>query len=756
MLRAVSSGSGLVGRRSSGYRCGVIGGGSTPEPPALTLDAPLYSAIASDGVAAFGYDRLVHGFSSNTVRLKRLSDNAESDFGFDALGMFDNDAVDTWRAGANVDVVKFYDQKGSAVTLDAVGQVTHTVSDVTQRFATNWSNYTVSADKTSGSAVVTVASTTLMAVGMLVTGAAVPDETVIVSVDSATQVTLSRNCTATETSDITIRNGLLQRDNSNGGVGCSTGNNLGHLVTSTTLTVNTASGMEIHMLWSPNKRKIAPNASTVYGGSTSTEYLWSYGLNSNVVFRDQLCAGTAINIVRVKSSSGDSNTGASGGFAYKQFSQHAASFVFMPTTYGMYYKSGKEVVGTISGTTDITGGALNNGKLIIASDFSDGSGNIRTTNRADILFGGVIVTLPLTDNERWRLLNRLHAVGQQHRIMLVDDLKALYDDIIIHSNIDTVTGSVAGENETCSFDFNLSTIASPVGTPTFTPGYEIPNVGVTGLRSTNDNDNAFISDDAVPPDLVGTIVSLNMTESTGNNLTTDLAISSDSEYTASTNTGNLSFGSARDHSQMSALMLPAVSRQGTTVLGVRYYADRSTQFGASVYDGSNQLHGKYNRSVGCVITTYGETISSVVRTSASWMNTGTDSLGLDANVLAHLPENISNLNKDGRLTLQLSRFEAPAGYNKGDDWATRLPFTLQSDNWHFVGQGVPFGHRDGSIAHNPYGGVVDNATGAKFKSFHGILQSYSGVRVLWAWSQNALTDEQVEQTDINLYKLLEA
>jgi len=74
----------------------------------------------------------------------------------------------------------------------------------------------------------------------------------------------------------------------------------------------------------------------------------------------------------------------------------------------------------------------------------------------------------------------------------------------------------------------------------------------------------------------------------------------------------------------------------------------------------------------------------------------------------------------------------------------------------FVWQAVPFGHRDGSIAHNPYGGVVDNAAGAKFKSFHGLLQSFEGVRVLWAWTPNVLTDEQIEQLGVNLYKLLEA
>lgn len=64
------------------------------------------------------------------------------------------------------------------------------------------------------------------------------------------------------------------------------------------------------------------------------------------------------------------------------------------------------------------------------------------------------------------------------------------------------------------------------------------------------------------------------------------------------------------------------------------------------------------------------------------------------------------------------------------------------------------GHQEGSIAKVKYGGVVHNAPTAKFKSYQGIFQPFQGVRCLWAWTPNVLTDDEISKVDINLYKLL--
>ncbi len=736
---------------------GVIAssGGRAVDPGAL--DPPVTADIFSKSAAAYGFDRLVYGYTGDTVRLKRLSDNAEEDFGFDSDGMFDLAAVNTWRSGANVDVVHHKDQLGSAVTLNAVNQITFIVSDVCERFATIWGDYTVSATKTSGSAVLTVASTTLMGVGMLVEGVGIPAESVIVSVDSGTQITISQNTTVSETSNIVIQNGLLTRDNTQGGVSGNLGVNRGYYSSSAPLTLDATSGLEIHLLFSPNKRKIAPNASTVYGGSTSNEYLFGYGFSTNAYIRNLISSVTAVNSTRVKSSSADtSTTTETGGFALKQYSQHACSYVVNTSGIGIYSTAGQETFDVLSGTTDLSGGGLSNGYLHVGTDFTGTVGAVRTTSTADICFGGVIVTEPLTDVERWFLLAKLNAVGQQHNVLTVDELKAMFDDIVLHKDIDPATGVVEGLNGTAKFEFNLPTIAAPVGTPTFEADYTVTGIGFPSLYNTDNPDNIFESTDAVPPDLNGTFYSLNMSVGTGNNLPFDIVVTSDPKTDGGTLLANNSFWSGRDHAGPAVYARPADNRQGATkVIGSRFYADRTTQFGAAVYDGANQPQGKYNRGTVNVTFTYGETIGGQVRTAASWMNQGANSLGLDGNVISHLPDNIRNISKDGRMMLQCSRFEAPAEYVKSDDWATRLPHTLKSDNWSIVQQAVPMGHRDGDVAHNPYGGVVDNDTGARFKSFDGILTGWQGHRFAWMWTSQVHTNEQVQQVGVSYYRLFQ-
>jgi hypothetical protein len=731
----------------------LIGSDGNAINAVLSLDAPMDSSISTLSAGAFGFDRLVEGFTGNTVRLVRTSDSAESDFGFSSTtGMFDFSAVDSWRSTSDVNVVRFYNQSGGAITLDASGTVTFVVSNVVKRFGTTYSDQVFSATKTNASPIVTVASTTLMDIGMVVTGTGIPTDTVIETVDNATQITLSRNVTVTETSSIIVKNGQLSRSNE-GAVGCNL-DTTAHFVTSSNLTIDTTAGLGISMLYSHNKRKVANNGSLIYGGDTVRESLFSYGLGTNNFIRNRVSGGNGVNFPVLRTSATHASQTGISTIPLPIFSQQGISFDITPNDFGYYSKSAKEanVTNSAQAITDIPNGTLNNGLLVIGSEFSNASGAVGTSNRADILFNSVIVHRPLTAANRYKVLNKLHAIGQQHNIMSLTDLKALFSDIILHKNINSGTGIVAGENSASTFNFNLPTIGSPTGTPTFTNNYTIPSLGISGLRSTNDTDNHYYSSDAVTPDLNGTIISLNMSESTSSNLCTDLSIRSGSNTSTETNlpTINLSFALARDHQQHSAML----RANDINVVGTRYYADRTTQFGASVYDGANQMMGKYNRNIGADTFVYGETVDGIVRTPASWANHGANSLGLDAPVISVTAENIRSIVKDDKLTLQVARFEAPVEYVKTDSIAVRTPFSLKSKNALFLSQSSIIGHQDGSISKTNYGGVVDNATGSNFKSFHGILQSYSGVRVLWAWTPTVLTDAQISKIDINIYKLV--
>lgn len=104
----------------------------------ITLPPVIPTALIPKGQLLFAEDRAVEDYEGNTVRLKRLSDNAEEDFGFLSGGTFDRAAVNTWRAGANVDLVKRYDQMGSGKELVAVGSVPFIRSDAYTCFGDAW------------------------------------------------------------------------------------------------------------------------------------------------------------------------------------------------------------------------------------------------------------------------------------------------------------------------------------------------------------------------------------------------------------------------------------------------------------------------------------------------------------------------------------------------------------------------------------------------------------------------------------------
>ena len=72
-----------------------------------------YDAIPSI-VAAYGMRRLLASYTGALVRLRRASDNAESDFGYDANGDLDVAAIATWLTATTGYAVTWYDQSGNS------------------------------------------------------------------------------------------------------------------------------------------------------------------------------------------------------------------------------------------------------------------------------------------------------------------------------------------------------------------------------------------------------------------------------------------------------------------------------------------------------------------------------------------------------------------------------------------------------------------------------------------------------------------
>ena len=68
--------------------------------------------FVSGATVAFSFRKMLSSYNGNCIRLRRASDNAESDFGFVGASL-DTVSATTWAGGSNVYFVKGYDQTGN-------------------------------------------------------------------------------------------------------------------------------------------------------------------------------------------------------------------------------------------------------------------------------------------------------------------------------------------------------------------------------------------------------------------------------------------------------------------------------------------------------------------------------------------------------------------------------------------------------------------------------------------------------------------
>lgn len=70
--------------------------------------------------AAYSLRRLTINHTGSLIRIRRASDNAETDIGFDSNGDLDESAITTFAGGSACYVVTFYDQSGNALDMTQV------------------------------------------------------------------------------------------------------------------------------------------------------------------------------------------------------------------------------------------------------------------------------------------------------------------------------------------------------------------------------------------------------------------------------------------------------------------------------------------------------------------------------------------------------------------------------------------------------------------------------------------------------------
>lgn len=652
----------------------------------VAMDSPVSSSMVSSGklIEAYGLSRLVEGYAGNTLQSQNTDTSALVNLGFDPTTFIFNEAAMPARANA----LQFSPQGTTGVPLSLVAG----------------------------------------GVGKL-----------------------SRDGLAARLGTVRDANELLSRSATDGAIGVNL-EGAGSFVTAPLPILLSKGGCEIHLLWSPNNRKIASNDSgDPWGGNNTQENIICFGTNSNNQMIAYMGGGPASDFCRMQAGGQQNQTsgkGASGSYRYRAKSQHVTSYVMSATSFKEieHGKVTKSITLNAATTSAILGGSMDNPVLGIGSRFSSTSSAAQSaTSRGDFVFVAVIITAPLTDEERMTLQLKMAAMGQQHRLATLDTVKGYFDELVDHRDINPATGRVTGKNSKLNTNFNVSS-------GLFASDYVVPGVGAKGLRSTSTGVAAsYDSTDNYFADILeGSVMRLSYWESNAqnNNLAWDLSMGNAGEQTG----GGYSLLLGYHHNVPTFASKPSNVLDTLPRIGTRRKADLTT-FGANPYDGDNQTNGKYNDLTGHIPMSYGETISGYIWTKPTWENTDTAApYKLDGPVYNPVADLVQYPFKPNQLQLHIATFVPEAGYNAASpDPNTFLTGTAKS---YISGGGAdPIGHMDGSIAKRTKVGVRHATPDHRVKSVQ-YQYAFQGTRCLWGFTKRQLTEVEIETIQVNLYKLL--
>lgn len=663
------------------------GGGSSP----LSLDAPVNSSNTAYIGDSFGFDRLVDGFSGNTVRLKRLSDNAESDFGFSSgTGYFNYSAVDAWRGGANVDLVRFYDQKGSA-TWTTSGTVAFIRSNVPYRFG----------------------------------------------------------CDRDDATD------LLTRSATNGALGVLFTGGSYATITGTSVSASTG-GFEMIMLHQMNTRKAKVPANDTVSSNNTTERILTYGTGTDNYFRHEFNStfGTFETFITKPTGASQTDIGGSLDF-YQQYGQTMLRMRFNSSEYQTTVNGGEDAYKTISAasTADIALGSMDNGTVVIGAGFSNTTGGISATAPGNFLFGAIIIGTTQPQLQSFLTQSKLGLVGQQHLNTSLDDLNAIWDEVVLFKDTNAGTGVTAGQNGNLTLQWNAGTNYRGATTNDF--DYDDPITGLNGVLTPNDS-NAANGYKATTTYGAGiptfSVFAFHVPNLTSNFLGYPVSFDDSDGYTSSS---NCAFRIGRDHSSASFWTQVQLARDPSGITGTR-----KDEFGIEVGDSRagasqwQQAYCKYNRNTCHALAAWGRTFDSYTWEEISWANEDPSApYEWDAPVRRASPQNLSYVNYNARPIFQIGTAEAPSGYNRADDATIRDPLMLQAVNRSYITTlGTASGHVVGDIARNDNASVSDSTNTATFVSSH-FQAPYAGVTLGVGYKAGeAITATQAQITQVNAYK----
>ena len=666
----------------------------TPPSTAPSLDAPIPTALLPKAYHAFGFDRMVEGYTGNTARLRRLSDNVEEDFGFNATtGIFDIAAVETWRDGADVDAVELFDQTVNGATANNDGTIAFIRNNTPYRFGCDY--------------------------------------------DEATA--------------------LLTPSPINGGIGCNLGGTGAWKIDNTTIDTSN-NGIELSFLSAMNTRKAKnPALDTVAGSNNATEFLFAYGTGSNNYFRHRFFGGFGtLSEYDTLTSGGYGNDIAGAVSHFPQYGQFIMSARINSSEYEATIHNTTDSYTALPAThsSDVTTGDMDNGIILIGGNFSNATGGVWTGERGNIMFGGIIITQELTPAERFMTQAKLGTIGQQHRIKSKTDIESLFDEIIYMKDVNPTDGIVAGQNSKTSYDFNEGTNAAGTSTTIF--NYDDPRAGLRGINYPDQvQANGFRATNTYFSGVTtGTILSLHRTDIPSNQLA--YAVCQGTQDGFSTNNSNRSLALGYDHYSPVLWTKPATPIKDLNQLtGTRKFSDGTVIGDLAGSGGANQGKGKYNRNTIHASFNYPVNIDGYPYNEQAWRNNDHAApKQFDAPTGHDIAQNLGFPFRNDILTLHVATFEAPADYDRNAPLTAREPLFLQAKNKSYLGlTGSAIGHVVGDIAINPNAAVVDSTDDARLTSSHW-FDNCEGTLIMQAFIPDViLTKEQVEEIQVNLYRL---
>ena len=539
------------------------------------------------------------------------------------------------------------------------------------------------------------------------------------------------------TTDPSESTGQITRVTDKGGLAWDLGDDRGHML-SGRFGWDTSGGLEMSILHSSNERKTGIDDEDGLGGNDDIEYLFSLGQHeayTTVFFRNAIGSGSNNTDFLTLSGSTGSDDTENGGLTYKQYAQQVSSFGFDDTNLIVHRDTVADYDPLNSTTpTDIANGDFDDTRMVFGSVFSNNTtGAIRTTNKANVMCGGIFFMKPMTPLKRFFFQSKVGLIGQEQYLTTKEDLLETVDDVLVWKNTDSGTGQLVSENGDITIQVNQNTHNSV--TPDVNYDHVDSDTGLPGIQFVGETNEANFFEETGSNYLAELtdfgIFSVYTSDDTSNDLSFSIAVGSDPVDRFTDN-----FRLGLNHARGIVQSQNSGDRDDNNRTSRRNELEGGVYSSSSYDEADNQPDVKYNNAAVNKELVYTTSYRGITINKAFLNKTNLQGAGWEFDTI--IEESYDNLNyphKDGAINVHFGHTQAPAAYDRDDVYATRVQHVMGATTKSFISAGLaPIGHIDGGLAINEYCAVSDGNSDAIIKSSHenttGSYNAFEGVKAL--------------------------